>query len=145
MIRLTESQYRKLNGAMVRRPHPMKSRVKSRLKEADVTKQCVQLMEAHGWKAIRLQRGLMRRRDGSVAMTIGEKGMCDWLFLRTQWSVQATGSALVFMAEFKGEGKKPSAAQIKFMAEMRARGLVAEWFDKYVNFAGFVRLSFGVK
>ena len=153
MIRLDEAQYLALvrAGKKPANQPPMKSRVKSRLKEADVTKQCVQLMEAHGWKAIRLQRGLMRRRDGTVAMTIGEKGMCDWLFIRSfamsssgnTW--QYPGQTWAFMCELKSEGKKPSASQVQFMADMRSRGLVAEWFDSYDKFAEFVRLTFGVK
>ncbi len=161
MIRLTEKEFAKLRkkrsgsetqpvGAS-RLSRPDKGRAarlrgSTQLSEADLTKQCVGLMEAHGWKAVRLQRGLMRRRNGSVAMTIGEKGMCDWLFMkRIEESDLIPGKCKAWFCEFKAPGKKPSQAQLIFMADCWDRTLTAKWFDNYATFAEFVRLTFGVK
>ncbi len=152
MIRLSEKEYAKINQHMTRKrimpsPKPRKARraTNAEITEKHVTKACVQLMEAHGWKAIRLQRGLMRRRDGSVAMTIGTKGMSDWCFLKAlPWS-HIPGAVQFFWHEFKAEGCKPSQEQMAFMEACHARGEIAWWSNSYDKFADFVRLTFGVK
>jgi hypothetical protein len=155
MIRMSVSQFDDLRkrAESLRKPINPKPRkalsalanAHLRLKEADVTKACVGLMRANHWQTIRLQSGVMRGISGGHPVRLNPNGTPDWLFLRNAASAQWAGHAVVWFCEFKAQGCKPSRVQLDFMADLRNRGMVAEWFDSFEKFSAFVRLTFGVK
>jgi hypothetical protein len=67
---------------------------------------------------------------------IGEKGMADWLSIRQ--IIPAGGRAqdgpwpwTGFYWEAKSPGKRPSDAQLEWLAQRRAVGLSAAWFNQF--------------
>lgn len=143
MLRMTEAAFSKL-----RKPRKSTSGLANahlRLKEEDVVKACVGLMRAHGWRAIRLQSGVMRGISGGHPVRLNPNGTPDWLFLKGAASSQWVGHSIAWFCEFKAEGCRPSRDQLDYMAELRNSGLVAEWFDNLRAFSDFVRITFGVR
>ena len=78
---------------------PKKKRVTP---EAELTKQVVDFLEAHGWRAIRMSRGVATFGDRGT-VTFGEPGMPDWLFLKYV-EVGLRPHALAVWVEFKRHG-----------------------------------------
>lgn len=75
-----------------------------KLNEADVTSQVKSFLQAHGWRAIRMNRGLMQNAFGGV-IQFGEAGMADFLFVR--YAPEAMPAAgLMLWVEMKATGVK---------------------------------------
>ncbi len=70
--------------------------------EAQVTAQCVDFLESHGWRAIRMNRGMARYGDRGV-VTYGEPGQADWIFVRygTYRPILAMKRVELMFIEFK--------------------------------------------
>lgn len=96
------------------------------LKERDVTRTVVDYLLAYGWRALRNQVTVVHAGGGS-AFKVGEKGMCDWLFLHY-------GCSLILWIEFKKKGKKPSPVQAEWQAYERVRGATVITVDDFEEF-----------
>lgn len=77
-------------------------RGKLRLSEADVTKQCIDWLQAHGWTAIRRHVGTFTAGSGRL-VKLGEKGDPDWL-IYCPWEDPGYGYARLFHLELKAKG-----------------------------------------
>lgn len=92
---------------------------KLKLSEADVTKQCIDFLRAHGWRCIRLETKPVIGPGGHAEL-IGERGQPDWLALR----VESPGTAVVsaIFIEFKAPGRKPTRKQIEWHEQAQRDG-----------------------
>lgn len=90
-----------------------------KLKERDVTISCRGWLELRGWFPVRLQSGKFRTKDQRT-ITIGKKGLLDWVFLRGRECL---------MVEFKAPGEKPSPAQAEFLQWAEIQGIPAMYAD----------------
>lgn len=75
-----------------------------RLMERDVKDQLVGFMESKGWRPIRMQTGMMQ--NGRAAIPFGEKGQCDWQFIR--YLPGFLGRVGLIWVETKRPGAKPA-------------------------------------
>lgn len=98
---------------------PDEQRAQWRILEKQVTKQGRDFFEYRGWRAIRMQSGMMASAGGSV-VTIGEKGIPDFLFLH--YLDKPAGACLYVWVEFKAPGKNLRTDQIKWHRAERLRG-----------------------
>ena len=81
------------------------------LTEAQVTKQCVDFLEAERWKCVRLQSGLFQRPGGKSRVKVGEEGIPDYVCFRQD---------NFFFLEFKRKGGRVRPSQKKWIAEAEA-------------------------
>jgi len=82
------------------------------LSEKNVAKQCRDLLEAHGYKVIRLQVGSFSRRG--AWLSIGQRGMPDMLALKPK--------ECIFVETKRGKGGVLSADQIAWHTTARIQG-----------------------
>jgi len=125
---------------------------KPKFSEADVTAQVRSYLEAMGWRAIRMQRTVMKGQ-----FQTGEPGMADCLFLRYPKRGGTGGICAHLWIEFKAPGKlancicatkKPrqrctACDQFAWQTEERRRGAVVWQVDDYEQFCARYRLEFG--
>jgi hypothetical protein len=76
-----------------------------KLREDDVEKACLDLLAWRGWYVIRLQVGRFRTLDGLRVMTVGKKGLPDYVAVHERYPA--------FFMETKAPGEDLSADQIK--------------------------------
>jgi hypothetical protein len=76
------------------------------LKEADVVAQVKGFLEAHSWRAVRMNRGTMQGYSGMVQF--GENGMADYQFIRYVGTRDVPSLTLVLWIEFKRPKAKTS-------------------------------------
>jgi very-short-patch-repair endonuclease len=104
---------------------------KIRLSEADVQRQCVDLMESHGWRMIRTGYGEIHR-NGRRVECYGEIGMPDYLAI---YYTDYGAAAKVVWIEFKRpkargvRGGKRSADQTLWRDVERKRGAIVLQID----------------
>ena len=104
---------------------------KIHLSETDVQRQCVDLMEAHGWRMIRTGYGEIIK-GGRVVGTVGEVGMPDYqaIYYTDYWA-----ATKVVWIEFKRpkakgvRGGKRSAEQTLWSDAERKRGAIVLQID----------------
>lgn len=115
---------------------PREKKRREDLPENQVTKQCVDWLNAKGWNVVRQQSGLFTRPGGQARIRIGEPGTTDWRMERRimpgghriDARKVATICQLAYI-ELKAPGKAPSDEQLLFMERQRANGFPAMWFD----------------
>lgn len=90
-----------------------------KLKEADVTKQCIEYLRSQRWVCERVQSGLMMTKDGR-RMRVGSPGALDWNCFK---------GPKYFKLEIKRPGKKPSVDQLIYMGLAAQRGMPCLWAD----------------
>ena len=117
-----------------------------KLTERDVTRQVRDFLEAHGWRAVRMQ--VARIATVSGGFEVGELGMPDYLFLRYEADIPdlALESHVDFQpdslpavcqalwVEVKALGKRLSPAQVAWHQAERWRGatiVVADDLDEF--------------
>ncbi len=93
----------------------------AKLSEKIVTKQIIDFMRAHRWRAIRLQSGLFSRPLSQSRVRIGESGMPDWLFLRN-FSVPGVFKYEVLFVEVKASGRNATPNQLQWAKQALADG-----------------------
>lgn len=115
-----------------------------KLSEADITTQCVDWMKSQGYRAIRMNRGFLKRPGGGV--TFGEPGMADWLFLSKR--LYDPGIHRAIWIEFKADGKTAKCRcatkrgrctacdQITWKLEENARGFTVLTIDSLDKLKG---------
>lgn len=127
-----------------------------KLKESDVTQQVKDFLEYRGWRAIRLNRGLMQGAFGGVVQ-FGEPGMADFLFIRYMQGNLEAGPALTLWVEFKAPGRRAQCRcqskrprqrctacdQAKWREQERRRGALVWLVDDLDQFGAEYRRVFG--
>ena len=79
--------------------------------EAEEVQRVKDFFVAHGWRPLRMQSGMAGNAMGGM-MQIGEKGMCDWLYVRYLSRVKNTslsavpGSSVDLWLEAKAPGAR---------------------------------------
>jgi len=106
-----------------------------KLSEKIVTKQIVSFMQAHRWRAIRLQSGLFSRPMSQSRVRIGESGMPDWVFVRHCVS----GWDEVLFLEIKATEGLLTDAQMDWHSQARRDGFEVRWFGRFEDFEEFYR------
>ena len=101
----------------------------SKLTEAEVTLQIKGYIEARGWYAIRLQSGTVRGVTRGTFITLGKKGLPDWVFVR-KWA----GYPIHLFVEMKAPCKKLAPDQVDWFNDANYRGLWAIWADSLEMF-----------
>lgn len=96
---------------------------KLKLSEADVTKQCIDFLRAHGWRCIRLETMPVTGPGGGMTM-IGEPGQPDWIVIRSKFCTDWLNRDLarLIFVEFKAPGKKLMRQQIAWHDQARSDG-----------------------
>jgi hypothetical protein len=116
------------------------------LSENDIERQILDYMRAHGWTPLRCHVGTFtptvkahaainddrEGRDGHAVInrntiTMHPEGTADWLFIH--------GNYPAWWVEVKAPGKKPSAAQLRFLDERRILRQLATWTDSVESFS----------
>ncbi|MGH6631581.1 MAG: hypothetical protein ACREB3_17770 [Burkholderiales bacterium] len=101
-----------------------------KLTEADVTRQVCDLMNAKGYRCMRLQSGMFA--VGNRLVRVGERGLPDWLFLRPP-GVQLGWTSTIFV-EIKAPGREPDAKQRAWHADAARARLLSTWTDDIDDF-----------
>lgn len=101
----------------------LKRKVAGKPLEREVKKACIAMLEASGWKAIRLHQGTARGHGAH--WRLGKKSDPDWWIMRGHGSGEVTG----FYLELKKLGEEPSAAQRKRHAELRLANYIVAVAD----------------
>jgi hypothetical protein len=116
---------------------------KTPLSEADLTKLCVDFMEARGWRALRHQRTIVRGQ-----FQTGEPGIPDYQFIY-YLQKQPYGICLNLYVEFKRKSKTAQCRcaanagsrrrctfhdQLNWQRDERARGAVVWVVDDFAQF-----------
>jgi hypothetical protein len=108
------------------------------LREADVTRQILDYLHAHGWRCLRMQSGLFQRPNGGKArVRIGEAGLPDYIVMRGNPAVRTCPQ--MFFLELKRPGGKPSAAQMEWRRQAEADGFAVCCADSVEYIAGWIR------
>lgn len=120
----------------------------AKLLEADVTRQCLDFLEAHGWRPVRMGRGVATFGNRGT-VTFGEPGVTDWEMIK-YIPTSERGLCRLVWCEFKQPGskkkcicltKKPRQRctyhdQIAWQARERARGALVVKVDSLEQLQG---------
>lgn len=99
--------------------------------ERDVQKQVLDFLRERHWRPVRMTVGRFRSR-----VFVGERGMCDWLFLRYARYSSAVHQDHFFWLELKRPGEKPSPHQLAWIEAERVKGAlvcVADSLEAFQN------------
>jgi len=125
LLRLSSAQARRLG-------QPTSRITKPRLSESSVAKTIKDFLLAEGWTVLRLQSGLFQRPGSKDRITIGEKGLPDYVCMREDSYFDTT--AKLFFLETKATNGKVRPSQEEWMKNAKRRGLksvVAYSFDQF--------------
>jgi hypothetical protein len=126
---------------------------KTPLSEADLTKLCVDFMEARGWRALRHQRTIVRGQ-----FQTGEPGIPDYQFIYYLKEHSVYGFCLNLYVEFKRKSKTAQCRcaanagsrrrctfhdQVEWQARERAAGGAVWVIDDFADFEASYRDMFG--
>ena len=126
-----------------------------KLTERDVARQVRDFLEAHGWRAIRMQVASVARPTGG-GFHVGEVGMPDYLFLRYEGDIPATAkhdysefepnplqaACQHLWVETKAPGKKRKPHQQTWARDERLRGAVVVEVNDFDQFLAWYREEF---
>ena len=113
------------------------------MKEADVTRQVIDYLEARGWRAIRMQSGLFKRATPGYTgrVRVGEVGIPDWLIVSYLYPYDhylgppaVSISPALFWLELKRPGEKLRKGQPEWIDKERARGALVCVADSLESF-----------
>ncbi len=116
------------------RPPTSFGRISPPVREADVTKQVIDFLEARGWRPVRMQVG------GRRSFRFGEKGMADWLCTRYRTGEKFHG---VFWLELKTATGKLRPGQLEWIEAERAKGALVCVADSLESFQGWYEEVYG--
>jgi hypothetical protein len=97
--------------------------------ENDIEAEIIGYLRERGWICRRQHVGVYSTPDGR-RQAIGDRGECDWRCFRAHDGILAKYLEL----EVKAPGKKPTSAQMEYMAKRQAQGFVAVWADSLEMF-----------
>lgn len=119
MIRVTKQQ-----------ASTLKRKVAGKPLEREVKKACIDMLEASGWRCIRLHQGTASGHGAH--WRLGKKSDPDWWIMRPfhipgppLWISRLEG----FYLELKKPGEEPSEPQLKRHGELRAEGYLVAVAD----------------
>lgn len=127
-----------------------------KLTERDVARQVRDFLEAHGWRAIRMQVASVARPTGG-GFHVGQVGMPDYLFLRYEGDIPESAkhdysefepnplhaACQHLWVETKAPGKKRTAAQEIWAVNEQLRGAVGVVVDDFDKFQTWYWQEFG--
>lgn len=112
--------------------------VRLRITENQIEKAILDFLRWSGWRAFRMQSGLFSSPyDVRSRITIGEKGIPDWLLMRPMES----GECLTFWLETKAPGKKLRPAQEAWIEQARHEGYLVAVADDVDKFREWYRIN----
>ena len=122
------------------RPFSLKPVTPARPTENDIEADIKRYLHARGWTVIRNHVGLFRQ--GPRKISIGQKGMADYLILKPAPRASA-GRVLCAWIEVKRPGRVPDEHQIKWMQDVQTAGYLAHWFDSVASLDRWLCQHFG--